>query len=157
VLSRSRSASSRARQAATPFERRRYGVVCFRARHRAAGLQNGRSGRRPALKPAPRAAPRGIDERTRSPGRLLEQPTESAHRFHPVRLIEPQPLHENHNNSDGHKYQIALPCQVPYEKASTARRSLRPRGPMKEVAVRKPEERGCLEAPKNVAVWKAGT
>ena len=37
---------------------------------------------------------RGIDERTRSPGRLLEQPTESAHRIHPVRLIEPQPLHE---------------------------------------------------------------
>ncbi len=94
MLSRPRSASSQARQAATPFEGRRNGDVCCGARHRATGLQKGRPGRRPALKPAPRAVRRSIDERTRSPGRLLEQPTESAHRFHPVRLIEPQPLHD---------------------------------------------------------------
>ena len=36
------------------------------------------------------------------------------------------------------KYPIALPCQVRYEKAPTARRSYRPPGPMKQVAVWKP-------------------
>ncbi len=42
----------------------------------------------------PRAARCGIDERARSPGRLLEESTESAHSFHPVRSIEPQPIHD---------------------------------------------------------------
>jgi hypothetical protein len=37
---------------------------------------------------------RGIDERARSPCRLLEQSTEAAHGFHPVRSIDPQPVHD---------------------------------------------------------------
>ena len=61
---------------------------------RAGGLQKGHSGRLLALEPAPRAAYRGIDKQARSPRRLLEQPAEAAHRFHPVRLIEAQPLHD---------------------------------------------------------------
>ena len=46
------------------------------------------------MEPAPRTARCGIDERARSPRRLLEQSTEAAHGFHPVRSIEPQPLHD---------------------------------------------------------------
>ena len=42
------------------------------ARRRASGLHKGGSSRRLALEPAPRAARRGIDERARSPRRLLE-------------------------------------------------------------------------------------
>src|ERR1700722_15765742 len=61
---------------------------------RAGGLQKGHSGRLLALEPAPRTACRGIDKHARSPRRLFEQPTEAAHRFHPVRLIEAQPLHD---------------------------------------------------------------
>jgi hypothetical protein len=60
----------------------------------AGGLQKGRSGRLLALEPAPRAARRGIDKQARSPRRLLEQPTEAAHRFNPIRLIEAQPLRD---------------------------------------------------------------
>ena len=51
---------------------------------RADGLQKGHSGRLLALEPVPRAACRGIDKQARAPRRLLEQPTEAAHRFHPV-------------------------------------------------------------------------
>ena len=51
---------------------------------RAGGVQKGHSGRLLALEPAPRAACRAIDKQARSPRRLLEQPTEAAHRFHPV-------------------------------------------------------------------------
>src|SRR5258706_15741397 len=60
----------------------------------ASGLQEGHSGRLLALEPAPRAACGGIDKHARSPRRLFEQPTEAAHRCHPVRLIEAQPLHD---------------------------------------------------------------
>ncbi len=45
-------------------------------------LQKGHSGRLLALEPASRAACRGIDNQAGSPRRLLEQPTEGAHRFH---------------------------------------------------------------------------
>ncbi len=37
---------------------------------------------------------RRIEERARSPRRLLEQSAEAAHSFHPVRSIEPQPVHD---------------------------------------------------------------
>ena len=53
----------------------------------------GGSSRRLALESAPRAARHGIDERTRSPRRLLELATRAAHTFHAVRWIGPQPAH----------------------------------------------------------------
>ncbi len=54
----------------------------------------GGSSRRIALEPAARTAFRGIEERARSPCRLLEQSTEAAHSFHLVQSIDPQPVHD---------------------------------------------------------------
>ena len=57
------------------------------ARRRASCLHKGGSGRCLALEPTPRTARCGIDERARSPCRLLEQSTKPAHGFHPVQSI----------------------------------------------------------------------
>ncbi len=64
------------------------------ARHQSACLhKSGLSGRL-SLKPTSRATRRGPRERTRATGCLLEHAAAFAHRLHPIRLIEPQPVED---------------------------------------------------------------
>ena len=62
--------------------------------HQSASLNKSGLGRRPSLKPPSRAARRPPRERTRATGRLLEHPAEFAHRLHPIRSIEPEPVED---------------------------------------------------------------
>jgi hypothetical protein len=62
------------------------------ARHQSASLDKSGLGRRPSLKPTSRATRRRPRKRTRATGRLLEHPAEFAHRRHPIRSIEPEPV-----------------------------------------------------------------
>ena len=64
------------------------------ARHQSASLHKSGLGRRPSLKPPSRATRRRPRKRTRATGRLLEHPAEFAHRLHPIRSIEPQPVED---------------------------------------------------------------
>ena len=64
------------------------------ARHQSASLDKSGLGRRPSLKPPSRATRRRPRERTRATGRLLEHPAEFAHRLHPIRSIEPEPVED---------------------------------------------------------------
>ena len=64
------------------------------ARHQSASLNKSGLGRRPSLKPPSRATRRRPRERTRATGRLLEHPAEFAHRLHPIRSIEPEPVED---------------------------------------------------------------
>jgi hypothetical protein len=47
-----------------------------------------------ALEPAPRTARRSARKRTPTTGRLLEHPTEVAHRFDPVRSLQSQSIQD---------------------------------------------------------------
>ena len=62
--------------------------------HQSASLNKSGLGRRPSLKPPSRATRRRPRERTRATGRLLEHPAEFAHRLHPIRSIEPEPVED---------------------------------------------------------------
>ena len=62
--------------------------------HQSASLNKSGLGRRPSLKPPSRATRRPPRERTRATGRLLEHPAEFAHRLHPIRSLEPEPVED---------------------------------------------------------------
>jgi hypothetical protein len=64
------------------------------ARLQSASLYKSDLGRRPSLKPPSRATRRRPRERTQATGRLLEHPAEFAHRLHPIRSIEPEPVED---------------------------------------------------------------